>query len=392
LPGLPDEGAVRHALEAAPRLQIARESIALGSAQQRRYDAGPHEWELGFLTQERTDPAGLHYREQEYGLQHGIRWPWKHQLDRRLGVQARDIGELSYADAWHEAGRALLTLWFEWRLADRRIQILDEHLTLLRSQHSTVERRIAAGDAAALELQLTAAETLRLQADRSDAMRRQQLSRVALLQEFPDFTLHTAAVPEIPPTVPDADWIQRIIADNHEIQLAEAHAEAARIAAERARSERLSDPSLRVQYSGNLDGNRKVIGLQFTLPLGGARRSAEAAIAGSEARKAASTALAAKISVAGAARAAISDAQLRYQSWQDLENASQQLAASATSVARGYSLGEFDITAMQNATRQALAARQSAGEAQLLALYAHARLLLDSHMLWALPHDDGDHE
>ena len=103
-PGLPLAQDVQRALEDSPRLQVAAEYVASGQARARRLAAGPHEWEVDVLSQQRRDATGSSHLEQEYGLRSGMRWPWKYSLDRRLGTLARETGELAYFDAWHEAG------------------------------------------------------------------------------------------------------------------------------------------------------------------------------------------------------------------------------------------------------------------------------------------------
>ena len=190
----------------------------------------------------------------------------------------------------------------------------------------------------------------------------------------------------------DTEWLDRIIAGNHEIELADAQAAGMQLAADRAGRNRLADPSLGLRYSDNLDGNRKVVGLQFSMPIGGGGRSADAAIARSEARIAAAQAAGSRAQVDAAARSAISDARLRYRAWRDLQEAHVQQQQSATAATRGYELGEFGIAMMIAARRSALESQLALESAQLQALRAHARVLLDAHQLWAPEHHDADHD
>ena len=391
---LPEESAVRQALEQSPRLQLAHESIEMGVARESKHRAGSHEWELYALAQQRTDPAGIRYDEQEYGIQRAMRWPWKYSMDRDIGARTREVGELSYLDAWHEASRELLDLWFEWLDAERTSSLLVGQAALLRQQQDVVARRVASGDAAQLELQLAAADTSMLRAGAADAARRATLAREALLRVFPGLPTATPAQLDTPVELPDDDatWTTRIITQNHEIVLANTQAEAAQLTADRAGRDRLADPSVGLRYSENLDGNRKVVGLQFTMPIGGSGRAASAAIARSEARMAATAALGTQLSVEAAARAVISDARLRYRTWRELDTAHRQIQTNATTATRGYELGEFEIATMQNARRQALASQLAVETSQLQALRAHARVLLDAHQLWAPVHHDEEHD
>jgi cobalt-zinc-cadmium efflux system outer membrane protein len=391
---LPEEPAARQALEQSPGLQLAHESIAMGVARESKHRAGTHEWELYALAQQRTDPAGVQYDEQEYGIQRAVRWPWKYSMDRDIGARTREVGELSYLDAWHEASRELLDLWFEWLDAERTSALLVGQAALLRQQQDVVGRRVASGDAAQLELQLAAADSSRLRAASAEAARRAALARESLLRAFPGLPTATPARLDTPVELPDDDatWTSRIVAQNHEIVLADTQAEAARLTADRAGRDRLADPSIGLRYSENLDGNHKVVGLQFVMPIGGSARAAEAAIARSEARMAATAARGTQLSVEATARTVISDARLRYRTWYELESTHRQIQENAVAATRGYELGEFEIATMLSARRQALESQLALETAQLQALRAYARVLLDAHQLWAPVHHDREHD
>ena len=139
------------------------------------------------------------------------------------------------------------------------------------------------------------------------------------------------------------------------------------------------------RYSDNLDGNRRLLGLTVTLPIGGTARSADAALARSESRAAEANVRLVTDRVHSDARAAIAAARLAMRNWQDLAEASSRMRRAADAAARGYELGELDLAVVLAARRQALEAEQQLMIAQVSALHDHARVLLDSHRLWALP-------
>lgn len=385
--GLPAPDDVMNALRESPRLQVQVESIEQGVQRERKRRAGPHEWQISAMQQQRTEASGLRFDEQEYGLQRGMRWPWKASLDNRLGRQERLVGELSYSDAWHEAGRDLLDLWFEWVGAEEAVRITDAQLQSLRDQQRSVERRVEAGDAAAVELQLADAETRRMQSSRNAAALAAMRAREALASGYPALPLKLPILLAEPQALPgtDGEWMEHVTADNHELELAESQAAASRLAAERAGAERLADPTLALHYSDNLDGNRRLLGLTVTLPIGGSSRSADAALARSQSRAAEANVRLITDRVRSDARAAIAAARLSLRSWQDLTEAAARMRRAADAAARGYELGELDLSVTLAARRQALEADQQHMMAQLTALHDHARVLLDSHRLWALP-------
>lgn len=390
-PGLPPTQDALRALQDSPRLQIAAEYLASGQARAQRLAAGPHEWEVDVLSQQRRDVMGSSHLEQEYGLQTGVRWPWKYSLDRRLGALARETGELAYFDAWHEAGRNLLDLWFAWVHAQRQLGLLDAQVATMDAQRDAVARRVTAGDAAALELRLAEAETQRLRAARSAAQRNVRVALEELAREFPALSptppTSSAAPPELPGE--DASWMASIVADNHEIELAQARRDEANLAADRAARERFADPVLGLRYTNNLGGEQRVIGLSFRLPLGGAGRAADAALARSAARVADGEARRTGDRVAAAARTTVADARQSFASWQQLQAALAAQQAAAEAAARGYALGEFDLSMMLAARRGALDAEQQLLEALLRAQWSYARVLLDAHRLWPPPEHGG---
>jgi outer membrane protein TolC len=251
---------------------------------------------------------------------------------------------------------------------------------------------VSAGDAAALELQLADAEAGRLRAARSAAQRDARLAEEELAREFPGLPARLPATLDPPPELPgdDPSWTAQIVADNHEIELAEARREEASLAAERATRDRLADPILGLRYSDNMDGDRRVVGLSFRLPLGGAGRAADAALARSAARAAEGEALRAGDRVNAAARAAVADARQSHASWRDQQAAFTVQQAAADATAKGYALGEFDISVLLTARRGALEAEQELLLALIRAQWSYARVLLDAHRLWAPPGHTGE--
>lgn len=381
---LPPEAQVREALGLSPRLQVAVESIARSNAVEQRLAAGPHEWELQATNQLRKDSLGVTHAEQEYGLQKGLRWPGKYSLDRQLGTQARNTGELSYLDAWHEAGRDLLDLWFSWVGAEELLRLNQRQQQIAQEQLTAIARRVAAGDAAALDQQLADAELQRLRAAGSQARREAQLAAAALSREFPALQQIRPDLRADPAELPgtDAEWYEQITGDNHELELARSRRDEARLNADRTARNRLADPTIGLRFSGNADDDRHVIGLTITLPLGGAGRTADTAIARSDARRADATARQAEDMVAADARAAIADARQSLESWRYQLAALRMQQSASDAVAKGYAAGEFDIGVLLAARRAALDAEERLLEARIAASHSHARVLLDAHHIW----------
>jgi outer membrane protein TolC len=131
-----------------------------------------------------------------------------------------------------------------------------------------------------------------------------------------------------------------------------------------------------------------VVGVNVTVPLGGARRRAEYSIARSQANVAGQRAREVRLKVEADARRAVLAARSAHAQWTRLRDVAASSEANAAAVARGYSVGEFTVTELISARRQSLAAAQAATTAQLDAIEAVSRLRLDTHEIWALeaPH------
>jgi outer membrane protein TolC len=383
---LPSEATARAALESSPQIEAAREERAISSARKRQLEVGQYEWGVGVTGQQRTDANGATYSEQSYELSRGVRLFGKAGVDRSLGAQIESVGEFAFADAWHEAGRTLLSEWFDWLRARRQAQLLGEQMTLLTEQVERTQARVKAGDAPRLEIALAQTELDRAASARAGADLRAQELALRLKQHFPTLEPRdppSVGVPDLPAGT-DEEWVRRILLDNHEIELAEGELDTSRLAAERAALDRFPDPTIALRFSNNFDGNDRVIGVNVTVPLGGARRHAEYSIARSHANVAAQRTREVRLKVEADARLTTLTVRSAYAQWSRLRDVAASSETNASAVVRGYSLGEFTITESITARRQALEAAQVAATAQLDALEAVARLRLDSHEMWAL--------
>ncbi len=381
---LPSEVEVRRALQSSPVVAAARDQIDVAAARQKQLSAGSYEWTIGATGQRRTDPQGLTYNEQTYEISRSLRLWGKGGLDQELGNQTLSVGRNGFSDSWHEASRALMSGWFEWLRAKRTSAVLGTQATLLDQQLAAVRMRIRAGDAPRVEELLAQTEIDRQAAALAAADRQEQEWALRLQRSFPDLSLVAATQIDSPELLPgsDEEWVQRILADNHEIELAEGQHEQARIAARRAGRDRMPDPTVGVRYSSNFDGNRRVVGLIFSVPLGGPGRSAAYSAALGEASVAAQRARDVRLKVESDARRAALAMRSSYQQWERLQQVASRSSAGAEAVAKGYSLGEFTITELLTARRQSLDSDLAAAIAQLDALEAMARLQLDAHEIW----------
>lgn len=383
---LPPEVAARRTLAALPQLRLGTLNNELAAAEQAKLNAGPHEWTVRAGASQRRVVGEQRYREQELGLERGLRWFGKAEQDRKIGEQGVSLAEAQRADAWHEACRTLMNDWYDTLRAQAAVQRLTEQHALVRQLKAVAERRVKAGDSPALELMQADTELRRsealLEQARQDAAQALALLSITYSQ-LPQPQLE--GLPE-PQRVADEMPLQiaRITEDNHELELAQVEAQLYGLKARRAHSERMPDPTLALRAGRERDGQERTIGLTLSIPLPGAARSAETSAAAVRARMADERVNQVKTKVQLDARRAVSEQRHSYQIWTSLRDVAEQSRRQAQLMERAYQSGEASLTDALLVRRQALDAALAAQTAQITALAASARVQLDAHALWSI--------
>ncbi|EGF31360.1 outer membrane efflux protein [Oxalobacteraceae bacterium IMCC9480] len=145
---LPPEQVVRNTLENLPQVRASAMNIDLARAGKARLDAGTHEWTVRTGLSRRTDQIGGRYNEQDVALERAVRWFGKAAKDRAIGDKGIDVAVSGHEDAWHEAGRSLLTDWFGALREMSATLRLEEQVALAGQLRAIAEKRVKAGDAA----------------------------------------------------------------------------------------------------------------------------------------------------------------------------------------------------------------------------------------------------
>jgi outer membrane protein, heavy metal efflux system len=394
-PWLPPAEAVTQVLAQQPQVKAAAAGTALAQARNQRLRAGPHDWVAKAAANQRSERQGARFAEAEMALETAVRWPGKVAVDRKLGEAEVTLGELALADAWHEAARGLLTAWFE-ALRDVRIAaVLQAQAQIAQRQLLTTERRVRAEEAAQLELLAAQAEAARIEALAARAQGQAQLRLQALRRLYPGLPEPPDAPPSPPaPTEPDtpavamwdtAHWSAQILADNHELELAQAKAEQSRLQARRSALEQRADPTVGVRASRERSGQEHVLGVYVSIPLGQAGRRADAQAALAQADMAEQELAHKRARIEAEAWRTAAEVDQARRTRLQLQRAQAKISRSAALQARAYALGESPLADLLLAQRNALEAQLAADGAVLDEMQAHARLLLDSHQLWQAP-------
>ncbi len=401
---LPPEALARTAIAAAPLTELARLSWLGEQSQARLLRAGGHEWMAKATLQRRTEQTGKRFTEPELVLERGLRWGDKAAIDNRLAEAGQAAALSSYEDAWHESARALLRAWFDTAREESTVHGLASQVVLSRRQLAAVQKRVAAGDAPRLEALLAQGEQERSEAALASARQRAQALRVEFDRRYPALqalALDTQPLTdnphrgtlEVSPVTQDALALeQAILADNHEIELAKANTELARLRFARTDRERRGDPTIGVRYARERGGQDNLIGVSVAIPFGGVARDARAELAAIEARKAETREREVLARVGYEATQAARAVAQSHQIAAQLTAAARQAAVAADLAAIAYTEGETPLNSLLQARRQASEAQLAATLAQVASQEAAARALLDAHRLWTpTPLDNTSH-
>ena len=391
---LPPDAPVRAMLLQQPAVQAAHAGVGVAQGRQARLAAGPHEWTVKSGVQQRRESLGPRFTETEIALERGLRLPGKQRTDQAMGQAEVEVGTLAFEDTWHESARSLLKAWFDWLREWRSSRTLDEQRQLAEQQRQVVQRRIQAGEAARLEGLQAEAEASRAQAAWQQARARERSQQAELLRRYPALLASvqslTAAPLPAPSPLPDsaADWVERVLADNHELELAEAQAQQAELQARRAALDKQADPSVGVRASRERGGAERVWGVYLSLPLGGAARRADEQTALALAQVARDKAAEVRQRVRNEAWRVALLASEGEAAWRSLDAAGQRMAQAAALATRAYSLGELPLGEALQSRRLALEAQLNADAVRLDVLESQSRLLLDAHQMWTPPSHD----
>ncbi len=380
----------RAVIATLPPVLAARAGQDAAEARSQALDSGAYEWNLRAGAQERREDAGGRYLENEVALERSIRWGGKAQTDRELGTTGVTAARAGYADSWHEAVRSLLQGWYDWQRARSAARVQGQQLALAQEQLDVATRRVRAGDVPRIDALMAQAERDRMQALQQLAQEQEQVLRTELQKRYPGLALDAGPPPAADspaaalqlPGEP-AQWVQRIVDDNHEIERAEAELRLARLRSERAGLERQPDPLLGVRAARERGGAENIVGVYVGIPLTGSYRAAGERAALAELAAAEQGLLQTRQRVETAAQRVVLRAGHALAAWQRLAAVEQAMAHVAQLGMKAYSLGEMTLTEALQSRRAALEAALAAEAARWDALEAVSRVLVDAHQLWA---------
>lgn len=386
---LPATPIARQVLDADARVANARAALNAARIEGEVTALGAHEFQARAARQQRKISNGPDYAEWTASLERPIRWPGKAALDQKLGEFTVAEAEARYGDALHQASRDLLNLWMDSIGAISANDIIVAQRGSAQENLAAVEKRFRAGDAAKLDVNLAQAELADLARAASEHATQGAAAKARLQGRFPSITPERPKLSQPQPLNGDtAFWQQATFMHSHELRIPEAQLARAQAAAERARAERMPDPTVGAYFVSEIGGKEKIVGASVSIPLPGKRRSllAHQAFATVETarleldakRRALETEIAANVSLARGS----------YETWVAANQAASASNENVRLIQRAYQLGEADLQAVLQARRLALAAALTAHQARVTALRAYYLLLVDAHMIWDMEASD----
>ena len=401
---LPPDEAVAEALQRAPAWRAALARHQAERARGAAAVANPNDWTPSASWARRNargdaaTPGELTTREWSVGLSRGLRMPAKAEAAAAAGQGQQARADAQLAWAWHELMRTWLDDALAVLQAARQEQLLAAQFRLWEQQHQAAERRHALGDAARQELVLLDAGRAQAQAQWLQAQQRWLTAQGVWRNRYPGLSLPQADGPAagaegaLALAAPNSDADAQAVRDAREAAWVDAHpqwrlarleAEAAQAQARLTEAERHPDPTVGVQVGRERSGAERILGVNVSWPLGSAARSLQSQAQWAEAQAARAQEDDMRRALQGNFAQWRAEWIAGQQVWQSAERAQAQARLAAQAVRKGYELGEGALSEVLLLQRQWLDLQQVAATAELEALRARWRWLLETGSRWA---------
>lgn len=387
-PDLPPPELVAAALDNHPTVLAAAARVAAAEAQAGMLRASPHEVNVtGSYARRSIDTEGT-LSDFDATISRPFRLPAKARLDRKAGALGIEAARDRMADVRHETALLLSRLWYDWLIASALVRNDESAVANLERAQHAVDRRIRMRDASTLDDDQARAALALARGQLLESRARASAARASLAASFPDLALPAEAPALAEPAIaPEAleQLRDQVIEHSHEIGAARADAGRYAVLADRARADRIADPSLGIRLFNERSGTEKGAGVTASIPLGGRHRARAADHANAVARAASFELAAVEREIEAIANTNLSNARTLLSAWSEIAEAARHSQAVTERTARGLALGAIDLADLLYAERQAQEARRAEINARGEALRAILKLEIDAHSIWAKP-------
>ena len=389
---LPLSASAIEALARSPSYQAARGMVDAERYLRRQLVVGAQEWTgTAYAARRRENvPGPERTTEWDIGLERAVRLPGKARIHEEVGDARLEQAKAAQRRVWREQARLLLERYGSWVREKEHARVQIFQLALWQRQLDAVSRRQRIGDAAKIEERQAEAALKQAQVQSQSAQHRVGAARESLERQFPGLALP----PEMEMPTPlgglinDQQWLFAQTTTNPDFEFARLETRVADALLKLDSAERHPDPTIGVRVGQARSGNERFVGVTLSVPLAGEYRAAGAAAAGARA-------VAASLREQDAERKGEADAILRlreahaaYAAWLGNNEATKRLQEVASSLQRGYALGEGSLTDVLAAQRLANEQRLLTASSAVDAWVTRYRLELEADVLWPEPAAD----
>jgi cobalt-zinc-cadmium efflux system outer membrane protein len=386
---LPPAASVVQVLARAPVYLAARSQVEADRFVRRQLVVGAYEWTGTAYAARRnqSQPVNEQTAEWDVGVERAIRLPGKALISEQLGDSRLAQAQAIQHRAWREQARLLLESHASWLREREHARVWKSQAVLWQRQLDAVTRRQRLGDAARIEQRQAEAALAQAKVQSDAAQLRAASARESLERQFPGLVLpfDTAIPPSELGPLDDAHWLPAQLSANPDIEVARQETRVADAQLRLDSAERRPDPTVGVRLGQQRNANERFVGVTLSVPFGGEYRAAAAAATGARA-------VAASLREWDAQRKGEVDAVMRVREAQAAlaaavgnSKATAQLQEVASSLQRGYALGEGSLTDILTAQRLANEQQLLAARSSVDALTTRYRLELESGLLWPEP-------
>lgn len=390
-PGLPDPAAVAAALEGHPTATAADARARSARATAQALAAGPHEFTMTGSVVNRSIRNEGGFAEFEAQISRPLRLPGKARLDRQIGAAGVRYARNMAEDARHHLALQLAQHWWDWMGAAAQAHVDRQAVGNAQSLLASVTRRVGLRDAGLIEQDQAQAALGAIRAAAAASQARETVARARLMAQFPGFPLPAVAPDVGVPGEPAGGLAMlhdRILGRSHELAAAQALAQQAQASADRARRDRVADPSVGLRVFSDKGGMERGGGLVFSMPFGGGFRSAAADRAAADAGTAEAELQAVQRDIHETADADLAGAEGGIAAWQQARAALDAQVAALQKMRRGHALGEIDLSDLLTTERLVHDAFRAEAAARVEAQRALTSLRIDAHQLWIVDEED----
>lgn len=383
---LPPVELIREAIDVAPALEAARANVERAKATARRLSIGPYEITAqGGGGRRRVDNAlnpDERFTEWQANVSRSVRLPGKRAVDKDLGYIEIAMAEADLAAARRAAQMTFTTLWSQWRSAYEAAAFALQTAQQAKALADAGQKGVEAGGARAVDVdQLSAwAGFYALEANAAEVSSGN--AKAALQAAFP--TLSLPAIPS--PLTWDEAYIAELLlaqsATSPNVTRAELAADQAALTEQRARQNRIPDPTFGFQMTNEFGGQEKSFLASVSIPLSGRARAASAQEAKARSTSAAAQLRAAQLEAERRIDTAKRAARAALLSLKQAQEAQTKITGVLNRFEQGRREGGVSFTQVMTArrnfydTQQALIARRIAAEQVLMELAVLMDLLL----------------